>query len=343
MPKFTITTILFVSLLFVFPAAADDVVLRSNSPDRHVVVPGDTLWGISSIFLENPWRWPQIWGLNEEQIKNPHRIYPGDIIVLEKTLKGLRLRLSEDKATVKLSPEIRMEDVSSAISSIPAADIEPFLSQPIVIDRHELKNAPYILGASDSRVLLDKGMTIYTTQLPEDEGSEWQIFRPGKALKDPDAGNEILGYQAVYLGDINIKVFDEVSTAMITRSVQGIQKGDRLVSAGDPVFNNYVPHAPDYPIEGRIISVYGGVSAIGQNSIITLNKGARNGLEIGHVLAVYRRSHASRLDKKIVQLPDERVGLIFIFRVFEKVAYALVVQSSKTIKLLDAVKSPQKY
>lgn len=344
MRKPIISMILFLGLLSVTPAQAENIILRSDTPDQHVVVPGDTLWGIASRFLKDPWRWPEIWGLNREQVKNPHRIYPGDIIVLEKTPYGSRLRLAEDNAdirTVKLSPKIRTEQPgTAAIPSIPASAIEPFLSQPLVIEKNGLANAPYILGSSDGRVVLSTGNTVYVSGLPEDKGTAWQIFRPGKALKDPDHNDQILGYEAIYLGNVKANVFADVSTVIITRASEEILKGDRLVPSPDIIFNNYAPHAPEFSINGRIISVYGGVTEIGRGAIVTLNKGERDGLEMGHVLAVYRKSQAKSLTGKMVQLPDERTGLVFIFRVFDKISYALVVQSTQSIKILDAVKTP---
>ena len=344
MRKPIISMILFLGLLSVTPAQAENIILRSDTPDQHVVVPGDTLWGIASRFLKDPWRWPEIWGLNREQVKNPHRIYPGDIIVLEKTPYGSRLRLAEDNAdirTVKLSPKIRTEQPSTAaIPSIPASAIEPFLSQPLVIEKDGLANAPYILGSSDNRVVLSTGNTVYVSGLPEDKGTAWQIFRPGKALKDPDHNDQILGYEAIYLGNVKANVFADVSTVIITRASEEILKGDRLVPSPDIIFNNYAPHAPEFSINGRIISVYGGVTEIGRGAIVTLNKGEQDGLEMGHVLAVYRKSQAKSLTGKMVQLPDERTGLVFIFRVFDKISYALVVQSTQSIKILDAVKTP---
>lgn len=344
MRKPIISMILFLGLLSVTPAQAENIILRSDTPDQHVVVPGDTLWGIASRFLKDPWRWPEIWGLNREQVKNPHRIYPGDIIVLEKTPYGSRLRLAEDNAdirTVKLSPKMRTEQPgTAAIPSIPASAIEPFLSQPLVIEKNGLANAPYILGSSDGRVVLSTGNTVYVSGLPEDKGTAWQIFRPGKALKDPDHNDQILGYEAIYLGNVKANVFADVSTVIITRASEEILKGDRLVPSPDIIFNNYAPHAPEFSINGRIISVYGGVTEIGRGAIVTLNKGERDGLEMGHVLAVYRKSQAKSLTGEMVQLPDERTGLVFIFRVFDKISYALVVQSTQSIKILDAVKTP---
>lgn len=344
MQKSIIAMILSLNLLSATPASADNIILRSDTPNRYVVVPGDTLWGIASRFLKDPWRWPEIWGFNREQVKNPHKIYPGDIVVLEKSLQGYRLRLADDDGdlrTVKLSPKIRMEQsASTAIPSIPAATIEPFLSQPLVIEKDGLANAPYVLGSSDSRVILSTGNTIYVSGLPEDKGVAWQIFRPGKALKDPDQKDQILGYEATYLGNAKADVFAEVSTVTITRATEEILKGDRLVPSPDIIFNNYAPHAPESPINGRIISVYGGVTEIGKGAIVTLNKGESDGLEMGHVLAIYRKSQAKSLTGDMVQLPDERTGLVFVFRVFNKISYALVVQSTHSIRILDAVKTP---
>ena len=319
MRKTIICAILFTILFSAASVLAENIKIRSDAPNRHVVVPGDTLWDIAAKFLKDPWRWPQIWGLNREQVKNPHKIYPGDIVLLEQTRHGARLRLAKEKGTVKLSPKIRTEKTGiSAIPSIPAAAIEPFLSQPIVIDKNELKNAPYVLGSSDERVVLAAGDTIYTTYLPEDQGTSWQIFRPGKVLRDPDSDGQVLGYEATYLGDVKVNVFDEISTATVTRFAQEILKGDRLVASSGVIFNNYMPHAPEIFINGRIISVYGGVSEIGRGAIVTLNKGAMDGLEMGHVLAVYRNNQTRALDGNMVQLPGARTGLVFVFRVFEK-------------------------
>ncbi len=336
-----IAMIFFLGLFSVTPIQADNIQLRSDAPERYVVVQGDTLWSIASRFLENPWRWTQIWGLNRDEVKNPHKIYPGDIIVLEKTLSGTRLTLAATKETVKLSPTIRSEQTGiTAIPSIPAAAIEPFLSQPLIIEKNGLANAPYLLGTSDSRVIMSAGNTVYASNLPEDLGTVWQIFRPGKALQDPDNSDHILGFEAIYLGDSQVDVFDDVSTITITSATEEILKGDRLVPSPGIIFNNYAPHAPEIPIHGRIISVYGGVTQIGKGAIITLNKGALDGLEMGHVLAVYRRSYAKSLEGKIVQLPDERTGLVFVFRVFDNLSYALVMQGTQSIQILDAVKTP---
>ena len=392
MHNFIISVFLLVGLLCGPSANAAGVEFQSNMPDRYVVVPGDTLWDLASRFLKDPWRWPEIWGLNQEEIKNPHKIYPGDLIVLERTPDGSRLRLIRGETRVeRLSPLVRLEKLEAeAIPSIPVAAIEPFLSQPLVIDKNGLENAPMVLGVSDNRVVLSKGDLVYAKDMPKDKGSSWQIFRPGKTLIDPgpdstltyasrlkeyllltnrdnDAylfdewgrSGELLGYEAIYLGDAKVEKFDDVSTISIVRSVQEIFQGDRLVLAPPPVFTNYAPHAPDKDIKGRIISVYGGVTEIGQGSIVVLSKGTHDGLEIGNVLAVYSTNQSQTSDglhvvsrsleigsligsskREVIELPEERAGLVFVFRVFEKVSYALVMQTTQPIRILDVVQTP---
>jgi len=371
MPNSIISMILLVGLLYGPSANAASVELQSNMPDRYIVVPGDTLWGLASRFLKDPWRWPEIWGLNEEEIKNPHKIYPGDLIVLERTPDGNRLRLIKGETVEeRLSPLVQVEKTEvGAIPSIPVAAIEPFLSQPLVIEKNGLENAPSVLGASDYRVAFSKGDLVYAKDMPKDKGSSRQIFRPGKALIDPDSetalteflgqtgydNGEALGYEAIYSGDAKVEKLDDVSTISIVRSVQEIYKGDRLVLAPPTMFTNYVPHAPDKEIEGRIISVYGGVTEIGKDSIVVLSKGKLDGLEMGNVMAIYKTNQSQTSDdsqvvsrsyeigttkRETVELPKERAGLVFIFRVFERVSYALVMQTTQPIRMLDIVQTP---
>lgn len=247
----------------------------------------------------------------------------------------------DEKTTIKISPQIRIEKLGArAILTIPANKINPFLSQPLVIEKHALDKAPFILGASDNRVILSTGDRIYVRELPNDKGLSWQVFRADKALIDPDDNNLILGYEAIYLGDVEVENFDTISTVKVKHSVQEILKGDRLIPSTMDTLIDYKPHAPNFSIRGRIISVYGGVTEIGENAIITLNKGKHDGLEQGHVLAVYRKSEIKSPTGEIISLPDERIGLVLIFRVFDRVSYALITQSSQSIKVLDAVQTP---
>lgn len=336
-----ITAILFTSLVSLSSAHAIEVKLQDNAPVRYLVKKGDTLWGIAARYLRDPWRWPDIWQANRDEIANPHRIYPGDIIVMEQTAQGVRLRIAEEKGTIRLSPRIREEALSlQAIPSIPADRIMPFLSQPLVVERNALDYAPVILGGREDRVIISTGDKIYMLDMPVDQGRKWQVFRSGKALIDPDDANRILGYEASFLGNVDVTDFARISTGMVTHSVQEILKGDRLVPATANDTSDYFPHTPDFDMNGRIISVYDGVNEIGENAVIALNKGRMDAIEPGHVLAVYRKTQIRSHKGNWVEAPDERIGLVFVFRVFNRVAYALVVQSRQAIKVLDAIKTP---
>ena len=339
-------------ICFLLPAlaSADQLQIRPDAPNRYVVVKGDTLWDISEKFYEDPWKWPFIWGLNRETIKDPHWIYPGDTVFLDRSSGTLRINemgsagegmaMRGESDATRLSPRVR-EDVSShdAIPSIPVADIAPFLSRPLVVDEDALKDAPSLIGAREGRVVLGEGDISFATGLSSGMGEKWQVYRPGKKFIDPDS-DELLGIEAVYLGDAQVTHFDDVSTLSITHSVLEMHQGDRLVVPSVETSTNYLPRAPANPISARVISVYGGVSQAGQNTAITLSKGARDGVEIGHVLALYHKGEVVKSGGKSYTLPDERYGLAFVFRVFEKVSYALVMQTKFPVQLLDRAQNP---
>lgn len=314
--------------------------IRSNAPDRHIVIKGDTLWDISGKFFKDPWKWPYIWGMNKDTIKDPHWIYPGDVIILDRTSGTLRIGQAGTSNIVRLSPKVReSQSVHGAIPSIPASVIAPFLSQPLVIEEGALKDAPALIGAREGRVMLGSGDIGFAKGLSSDKGNKWQIYRPGKNFVDPDT-DEVLGVEALYLGNAEVTDFADVSTVSITHSVQEIYKGDRLVMPSGETVNAYLPRAPGSDISARVISVYGGVSQAGQNTVITLNKGKRDGLESGHVLALYRKGEVVKNEDEKFTLPDERYGLLFVFRVFEKVSYALVMQTRLPVQLLDRANTP---
>jgi len=357
-------------ICFLLPALAiaDQFQLRPDAPDRYVVVKGDTLWDISGKFFSDPWKWPHIWGLNKDTIKDPHWIYPGDVINLDRATGTLRIGGADTgkppvtpaevgaapqdtgakvDTVIRLSPKVH-EDTSShdAIPSIPANVIGPFLSQPLVIEEDELEGAPELIGAREGRVLLGSHDVGFATGMTSDKGDKWQIYRPGKKFIDPET-DEVLGIEAVYVGAAEVKAFADVSTVAITHSVQEIYKGDLLAAASTDVANPYLPRAPETDIAARVISVYGGVSQAGQNAAIVLNKGARDGLEVGHVLALYRKGEIVKVNSKSIfrwdksyTLPDERYGLVFVFRVFNKVSYALVMQTKLPVYLLDRAQTP---
>lgn len=326
-----------------------DIKLQDNVPDRYVVVQGDTLWGIAAKFLKDPWRWPEMWKLNQSEIKNPHWIYPGDVIVLDRSGPQLELKMGE---TVRLSPRARAEDIYSLhIPSIPARIIEPFLTRPLVIEPDGLNNAPRIIAAQADRVYLGSGDVAYVSGIKDARpDSLWQIYRPGQPLIDPET-QKTLGYEALFLGDSKVTKVGEPATIQIFGAQQEIGKGDRLIAAGPLVLNSYLPHAPQVFIQGRIIASRGGMRETGPQDVITLNKGKNDGLEPGHVLALLRLGRTNvektsnpkwfRADKlETTKLPDERYGLVFVFRTFDRVSYALVMSASRTVQINDVVTTP---
>jgi hypothetical protein len=353
-------------LLFVVSLAwADELKLAEDAPDRYVVVKGDTLWDISARFLKDPWRWPEIWHMNREEIANPHLIYPGDVILLDRSGPTLRVVRGE---VIKLSPQIRSEPIGdSPIPSIPMGAIIAFLSQPRVVDAEGLKGAPRVISVPEERVMAAANDVVYATPGPADQKS-WHIFRPGRALHDPDT-QEVLGYEVEYIGESETKVPGSPQTLLVTKSVQEVLTGDRLQPVATDLRFSYVPRAPDQPVTGRVIGAYGGVSDAGQYATVVLNRGLRDGLAEGHVLAVYRRgkqldvpacpdvardktfatlrdqdgykeSCANEKATEAYVLPDTRTGLIFVYRVFDRAAYALVVQTTGPIVPGDDVRNP---
>jgi len=320
--------------------------LKEDAPDRYVVEKGDTLWSIANKFLKEPWRWPELWKLNQDQIKNPNRIFPGNIIVLDRASGG-SLALG---TAVKLSPQIIAEPLSDqAIPAIPPNVIEPFLVQPLVIEVDGMNNAPRIVATEESRVYLGPGGNAYVSGLSDSKQLNWQIYRPGKALVDPDS-NLTLGYEAVFLGTGRLTRPGDPATVQIVTAKQEIGSGDRLIASGRPIITEYLPHSPKTPIQAKAISIYGALvtSEAGRDAIVAINKGSRDGLENGHVLALYRAgakvvdpsSELSRDTAPTFQLPDERYGLVLVFRTFSSVSYALIMESSRPVAPGDVLRTP---
>lgn len=347
---------------FVHAQGQGDLQLQENAPDSYVVQKGDTLWSIAVKFLKDPWRWPEIWRLNQEQIRNPHEIVPGSVVVLDRTGAGagpgavgdgqpqLRLQLGRGGATDRLGPQMRSEPLpADAIPSIPPRAIEPFLTQPLVIEQGGLTRAPRIIATQESRVYLGVGGIAYVSGFGNSDAAVWQVYRPGKPLIDPD-NNRTLAYEAVYLGMARITRAGEPATVQIVSATQEIAAGDRLVAAAPPTPVTYAPHSPRTAVKGRVIGLYNGLATSegGRYSIVSINKGARDGVEHGHVLALYRRgavvpdpeSGLSRDNSPKFQLPDERYGLVFVFRIFDNVSYALVMESSRQLTPGDVVQTP---
>ncbi|HET7834796.1 MAG TPA: LysM peptidoglycan-binding domain-containing protein [Variovorax sp.] len=348
--------------------------LAPNAPDEYTVKPGDTLWAISRLFLRSPWRWPELWGMNIKEISNPHRIYPGQVLYLEKS--GGRARLSTRRGgasdgTIKLSPRARYESLSGmALPTLNPSLIEPFLSEPIIVDEDTLKAAPHIVAGNDSRVLLARGDRAYALgqadeQLIETAGpiKTYRIFRNATPLKDPATG-ELLGYEAAYLGKAQLKRSQTVATQLvegkdvvnvvpatidIVAAREEMRAGDRLLPEPTRQLLSYAPRAPEQIIDGRIVSVYGNaVQFVAQNQVVVINKGTRDGIESGHVLAILKNGDTivdragapNDTGKEVLKLPNERIGLLMVFRPFEKASYALVLEISDAPRPGDLLVNP---
>ncbi|OMG56142.1 peptidoglycan-binding protein [Azonexus hydrophilus] len=322
--------------------AAEPLELVSNPPDRHIVVKGDTLWDISGKFLKKPWRWPEIWRMNKDQIKNPHLIYPGDIVWLDMSDGSPRLRLGKP-VNNRIQPQAYATAIQQVIPSIPPNVIEPFISQPLIVEDGAEKSAARIVATQEDRVLLGSGDTAYVSGITDASVEKWHVFRPGKPLKDPET-DAIVAYEAFFLGNAQLVRPGEPASLRITLAKEEIARGDWLRPAPPPTIMAYVPRQPEQEINARIMSIYGAVSEGGASSVITLNRGAANNVEVGHVLALYRKRTAVHLDDDIKRettvIPDERYGLAFVFRTFENVAYALVIDASKSVLIGDLVRNP---
>lgn len=312
--------------------------LADKAPDRHIVVRGDTLWGISGKFLKEPYRWPELWRMNKEQVKNPHRIYPGQVLVLDRSGSDPQLRLED----VKLGPKVHSEQLSQAIPSIPQNVIEPFLSRPQVLEEDGLKDAPKIVATQEDRVYIGPGGRAYVSGLKEN-AKLWQVFRPTKPVIDPET-KEAIGHEAFYLGTAKLVAEGEPATVDIVTAIQEIGVNDRLIPATRAEIIHYAPHVPSKPIQGQVAAIYGGVKETGRNSIVTLNRGKRDGVEVGHVLAIYRnggeRLYRDGNETSNIKLPPERYGLVFVFRVFDRISYALVMDVSRPVVVSDIVRTP---
>ena len=332
------------ALLFAASLYADQIALAPNHPERYLVVKGDTLWDISGRVLQHPWLWPEVWYVNP-QIENPHLIYPGDVITLVYVDGKPQLRLDRGRATVKLSPTAREERIDQAIHTIPIDAIRPFLTQPLVVDEDELRTAPYLLAAADEHVVAGAGDRVYVRGVESDSTRDFSLYRTGGHYQDPDTG-EILGHKAQYIGDARLDAFADVSTMTLVRTTREARTGDRLrPTSEDEVYTHFIPRAPASDIEGRIIDVVDGVTQIGQYQVVAINRGAREGLEPGHVLAVYQagamvRDPVSDKRREMVRLPDEHGGELMIFRVFDKVSFGLVMKATRPLHVLDFVRNP---
>ena len=351
--------------------------LKAGAPERYTVKPGDTLWGLSAAFLAQPWRWPELWGMNLQDIRNPHLIYPGQVLLLDKQDGRATLRLATpvietpaEGPTIKLSPRIRVETpADSALPALKSSMIDAFLTEPVVVDDSSLQTAARIVAAQDSRVLLTRGDRAYALGSrgspliddPQQPQQAYRVLRNATPLKDPVTG-EVLGFEAQYIGRVLLvrgesaqtttsadgKAVQEVipATIDIVAAREEIRVGDRLLPEPALTLRSYVPRAPSAAMEARVVSVYGNaVANVGQNQVVVINRGSREGLESGHMLAILTDG-ARLIDKTdparpALKLPDERKGLLMVFRPFERLSYALVLEATEGVRVGDRLVNPR--
>ena len=362
--------VLIASLALAFPAWADTVQLKENVPERYVVVKGDTLWDISARFLKSPWKWPEIWKLNKEEIRNPHWIYPGDVVRLVMENGEPKLVLEEGPRfteTVKLSPQVRSEPLiikEAGIPSVPIEAIRPLLSRSVIGAVTDLEKSPRILGSADQRVMFAKGDRVYASK-GDDLVTDWRVIRLGRALMNPDNPKEILAYELVHLGEAHTVKPGDPQLLEITANEQEILERDRLLPAVTVETPHYVPHAPTARIESKVVAALNGSLYAGAWTTLVIDKGKRDGLDEGSVLALYRAGRSvadpkclraakisflaggsasvedcKKNDSDKTTLPDSQVGLAFVYRLFDRVSYALVMRSSEPLTAGDIARNP---
>ncbi len=349
-------------LPYVVTQAADESALRGDRPDRYTVQKGDTLWGISGRFLKEPWRWPELWRMNRDQIRNPHLIYPGNVLVLDKIGDDYRLRMAGDQETLRVSPQVRVSELDRApVPSIPAQDIEPWLTRSLVVSEEFFAKAAKIVSARAQKLMLTKGDAVYAFGVDRKSGDQWSIYRRGQPLRAIGA-REVLGYEAVFVGTARLDRHADVSRMIIDGVEQEIAVGDFLVPTPAKSVFAYVPRAPERDVYGHVIALPQGVGGVGKPGFVTIDLGADSDIEVGHVLAVFRRGGQMRdprdfddplifdskvdqtqylpLPERYVAFPDDRIGLVFVFRVFDRVAYGFVVDAELPLEVGDIVRTP---
>ena len=323
---------------------AGDVVLNPEHPDRYVVVKGDTLWDISTMFLRDPWLWPEIWYVNP-QVENPHLIYPGDILTLVYVDGKPQLQMTRGYPTVNMSPRVREESLDKAIPTIPLDAIHQFLTRAIVVGEGELETAPYVVQSAGEHVVTGVGDRISARGIEDENHPVYDIFEAGGPYIDPDT-EEVLGYKALFVGRGPVEQYGDPTTVYLAETTREIRVGDRLRPADSATaITNFQPHAPADNIEGRIISVIDGVTQIGQFNVVAINLGTREGMDPGTIFRVYQdgavvKDTVSGKRKDTVKLPDEEAGLVMVFRSFEKVSFGLVMKATRAIHINDHVRTP---
>lgn len=324
-------------------APAAPVRLNPQHPERYVVRKGDTLWDISAMFLRDPWFWPEIWYANP-QVRNPHLIYPGDVLTLVYMDGRPRIILERGETGARadrLEPRVRAEALEDAIFTIPYDRIAAFLSRPTVLDRETVEKAPYILTSRRGHLAHGSNTEVYVRGAEFAELEDYSVIHVGVPLRDPDS-KRLLGYEGIYVGEGQIIRSGDPATLYLRETNREALNGDKLLPVETDFPLRFIPRAPDQQIDGRIINVLDGVSLVGSYQIVTLNRGAKHGLEPGHVLAVWQAGEnvRDRIGGGRAQLPDEYAGFLMVFRSYDEISYGLIMRATNEIRLLDKVLNP---
>ncbi len=330
----------------VYEGSYDPIPLTDRHPQRYTVVRGDTLWDISSLFLKDPWLWPEIWAVNN-QIANPHLIYPGDVLSLIYVNGQPQLRLDRGGSqSARLSPEVRIEGLDQAVTAIPYDAIAPFLSRPTVLTKDQINNAPYIVAMKNRHLVAGEGFEAYVRGADLPNGGSYSLLHVGDEYIDPET-NKVIGFEALYVGQARVIATGDPATIKLTDSRREVLEGDLLLPVEPDIPLFFYPQAPDRDIEGHIVDVVDGVDLIGQYQIAVLNRGAKDGLAQGHVLEVFLAGEVirDRYDRSLffkdkVKLPDVFAGRMMVFRVLDEISYALVMSAENEIHVADIVRSP---
>ncbi len=342
-------------------ATGSNIPLAPNAPDRYTVKSGDTLWGISQVFLRDAWNWPEIWYVNP-QVENPHLIYPGDVLTLVYVDGQPRVTLGERGATAaavgggaeKLSPQVRSEALPQSITTVPYEIIAAFMGRPTLLDRNQVKSGPYIVAMRDGHLVGATGNQVYARGLENAAvDGRYSVIHVGEPLRDPE-NRDILGYHGLYVGSGAVSQTGDPTTLVLAQSLREALQGDKLFPEDVSVTADFTPHAPAASIDGAVMAV-DDYSVVGQYQVVAINRGTREGMEPGHVLAVHEAGGTVRDVysgggqtaglktggfSKRVQLPEERTGLVMVFKANERMSYGLVMEAVRPIRTGDLIRAP---
>jgi LysM repeat protein len=334
------------------PATPSTPVLMPNAPKSYTVQRGDTLWGISAMYLRDPWLWPEIWHVNP-RIENPHLIYPGDVLTLAYAADGSPQVTVARGNVVRVQPLVRGTPIDGPIATIPYEAIRAFLGRPTVLSKDELRDAPCVVGFRDQHIVDGTGHEIYIKGLKGKGPGRYSVVRVGQPLEDPETG-KVLGYMGTFAALARVNETAKISKGYLSESAREAVIGD-LVFMEEPqnAAADIVPRAPPDGIDGQIVAVVDGVSLIGQYQVVAINRGEKHGLATGHVLAIDQKGEVvnDRLCNRYqnfwcrgrgdnVRLPSERAGTLLVFKTYDRMSFGLVVDATAPLRVADYVRGP---